>query len=38
VIGGRLIVNNGEVVSMDLEPVIREHNANAARLAALTFS
>ena len=38
VIGGRLIVNNGEVVSMDLEPVIREHNTNAARLAALTFS
>ncbi len=34
VIGGRLVVDGGQIVSMDIEPVIREHNANAARLAA----
>jgi cytosine/adenosine deaminase-related metal-dependent hydrolase len=37
VIGGRLVVNDGEIVTIDMEPVIREHNANATRLAALTF-
>jgi cytosine/adenosine deaminase-related metal-dependent hydrolase len=37
VIGGRLIVDDGEIVSMDIAPVIREHNANSARLAALAF-
>jgi cytosine/adenosine deaminase-related metal-dependent hydrolase len=35
VVGGRQIVNNGEIVSLDLEPVVAEHNRNAARLAAV---
>ena len=35
VVGGRPIVANGEVVTLDLERVIRDHNRNAARLAAL---
>jgi len=35
VVGGRSIVRDGEVVAVDLEPVIREHNANTARLASL---
>jgi 8-oxoguanine deaminase len=35
VVGGRLIVDNGEIVSLDLEPVVAEHNRNAARLAAV---
>jgi len=32
VVGGRLIVDNGEIVTIDMEPVIRAHNRNAARL------
>ena len=35
VVAGRLIVDNGEIVSLDMEPVIRDHNRNAARLASL---
>ena len=36
VVGGRLIVDNGEIVSIDLAPVVAEHNRNAARLATIT--
>lgn len=36
VVGGRLIVDNGEVVTTDMGPVVAEHNRNAARLAALS--
>jgi cytosine/adenosine deaminase-related metal-dependent hydrolase len=35
VVGGRLLVDGGEIVTLDMAPVIREHNRNAARLAAL---
>jgi cytosine/adenosine deaminase-related metal-dependent hydrolase len=35
VVGGRLIVQDGEIATVDMAPVIREHNRNAARLAAL---
>jgi 8-oxoguanine deaminase len=35
VVGGRVIVEDGEIVTLDMAPVIREHNRNAARLAAL---
>jgi 8-oxoguanine deaminase len=35
VVGGRLIVDNGEIVTLDTEPVIRAHNRNAARLVQL---
>ena len=35
VVGGRLIVDNGEITTMEMPRVIREHNRNAARLAAL---
>jgi len=35
VVGGRLIVDDGKIVSLDLDPVIAEHNRNTARLAAL---
>ena len=35
VVGGRVIVRDGELVTLDLAPVVREHNRNAARLAAL---
>ena len=35
VVGGRLIVDDGEIVTLDMAPVIRAHNRNAARLAAL---
>jgi cytosine/adenosine deaminase-related metal-dependent hydrolase len=35
VVGGRLIVDKGEIVTLDMAPVIREHNRNAARLAAI---
>jgi 8-oxoguanine deaminase len=34
VVGGRQIVANGEIVSLDLEPVVAEHNRNAVRLAS----
>ena len=34
-VGGRLIVDDGRIVTLDMTPVIREHNRNAARLAAL---
>jgi 8-oxoguanine deaminase len=36
VIGGRLIVDQGEVVTIDMGRVVQEHNRNAARLAALS--
>jgi cytosine/adenosine deaminase-related metal-dependent hydrolase len=36
VVGGRLVVDNGEVVTIDMGPVVAEHNRNAARLAALS--
>ena len=35
VVGGRLIVEDGEIATIDMAPVIRDHNRNAARLAAL---
>ena len=35
VVGLRLIVDDGRIVTLDMAPVIREHNRNAARLAAL---
>jgi cytosine/adenosine deaminase-related metal-dependent hydrolase len=35
VVGGRLIVDNGEITTLDIAPVIAEHNRNAARLAAV---
>jgi 8-oxoguanine deaminase len=35
VVGGRLIVEDGEIATLDMAPVIRDHNRNAARLAAL---
>jgi len=35
VVGGRLIVNDGDITTQDLAPVIAEHNRNAARLAAV---
>jgi cytosine/adenosine deaminase-related metal-dependent hydrolase len=36
VVGGRLIVDDGEFVALDLMPVIQQHNRNAARLAAVS--
>lgn len=36
VVGGRLIVNDGKVATIDMEPIIQMHNRNAARLAALS--
>ena len=30
-----LFARDGEIVTLDMAPVIREHNRNAARLAAL---
>jgi 8-oxoguanine deaminase len=35
VVGGRVVVEDGELKTLDLEPVIQEHNRNAARLAAM---
>jgi cytosine/adenosine deaminase-related metal-dependent hydrolase len=35
VVDGRLIVDDGEIVTLDMAPVIAEHNRNAARLAAM---
>jgi 8-oxoguanine deaminase len=35
VVGGRLIVDQGEIVTLDMASVIHAHNRNAARLAAL---
>jgi hypothetical protein len=35
VVGGRLIVDKGEILTLDIAPVIHEHNRNTARLAAL---
>lgn len=35
VVGGRPIVADGELATLELAPVVREHNRNAARLAAL---
>jgi cytosine/adenosine deaminase-related metal-dependent hydrolase len=37
VVGGRLIVDDGKIVSLDLDPVIAEHNRNTARLASLAI-
>jgi 8-oxoguanine deaminase len=34
VVGGRLIVNEGEIATLNLGPVIAEHNRHAAALAA----
>jgi 8-oxoguanine deaminase len=36
VVGGRLIVDDGEIVTVDMAPVVRDHNRGAARLAALS--
>jgi cytosine/adenosine deaminase-related metal-dependent hydrolase len=36
VVGGRLIVNDGKIATIDMEPIIHMHNRNAARLAALS--
>ena len=36
VVEGRVIVEDGELTTLDLAPVIAEHNRNAARLAALS--
>lgn len=35
VVGGRVIVKNGELATLDLAPIIPEHNRNAARLASV---
>lgn len=35
VVGGRMIVEDGEIVTLDIGPVVAEHNRNAARLASL---
>jgi 8-oxoguanine deaminase len=35
VVGGRPIVSDGQIVTLDLPKVVEEHNRNAARLAAL---
>jgi cytosine/adenosine deaminase-related metal-dependent hydrolase len=35
VVGGRLIVDNGEIATLDVVPVIEEHNRHAAKLAAM---
>jgi cytosine/adenosine deaminase-related metal-dependent hydrolase len=37
VVGGRPIVDKGEIVTLDMEPVIRAHNRNATRLAGLSL-
>ena len=34
VVGGRLIVDKGEIATLDIVPVIEEHNRHAAKLAA----
>jgi cytosine/adenosine deaminase-related metal-dependent hydrolase len=34
VVGGRLIVDDGQIVTLDMAPVIAAHNRNTARLAA----
>ena len=36
VVNGRLIVDGGELKTLDLPPVIAEHNRNAARLATVS--
>jgi cytosine/adenosine deaminase-related metal-dependent hydrolase len=35
IVGGRAIVKDGEIVTVDLPTVVEEHNRNTARLAAL---
>jgi hypothetical protein len=35
VVGGRLIVDAGEIVTLDMAPVIREHDRKAARFVTL---
>ena len=37
VVGGRLIVNNGEIATLDVVPVIEEHNRHATKLAAMAM-
>lgn len=34
VVGGRLIVDKGEIATLNLGPVIEEHNRHASKLAA----
>jgi cytosine/adenosine deaminase-related metal-dependent hydrolase len=36
VVGGKLIVNDGQIATIDMEPIVKMHNRNAARLAALS--
>jgi len=35
VVGGRMIVEDGEIVTLEMGPVVTEHNRNAARLATI---
>jgi cytosine/adenosine deaminase-related metal-dependent hydrolase len=35
VVGGRPIVRDGRIVTVDIERIVAEHNRHAARLAAL---
>jgi cytosine/adenosine deaminase-related metal-dependent hydrolase len=35
VVGGRLVVDNGKIATLDMAPVIEEHNRHAAKLAAM---
>lgn len=35
VVNGRIVVADGQIVTLDMAPVVRAHNANAARLAAI---
>ncbi|MFO1059344.1 MAG: 8-oxoguanine deaminase [Dongiaceae bacterium] len=37
VVGGKLVVEDGRIATLDMAPVIRAHNRNAGRLAALSF-
>jgi cytosine/adenosine deaminase-related metal-dependent hydrolase len=37
VVGGKLIVDKGEIATLDIEPVIEEHNRHAATLASATM-
>lgn len=35
VVAGRVIVDDGQLTTLDLDPVVQQHNRNAARLAAM---
>jgi 8-oxoguanine deaminase len=37
VVGGRVIVDQGEIATIDLAATVAEHNRHAARLAALAM-